>query len=301
MLERYILIYIFVCFALGLACLGVTLALVQRRSDRIARSFLAYYAALSIIVTSALLLAYTDTLSEPIASSTRFWLEYMESFIGRYGVMLTLPLFAHRVFAVKGRSRDRWILTITLVTFIGQHITEHVFGGTRWDDRGDVAEDLVFAGVAVYTCWVGFTRALRPGVYRPLAVRFNILVIVGLPGVAHDLFLSEVTGLRFYPLWYCVLSIVFTWTLFQHQKALGGARVPPEWDLSEREHEVVLLVQQGLSNKELAKHLGISVNTVKTHMRAIFEKSGTRSRIELMSRLMHVSPAPSTTDRDGRG
>jgi DNA-binding NarL/FixJ family response regulator len=56
----------------------------------------------------------------------------------------------------------------------------------------------------------------------------------------------------------------------------------PFADLSDREQQVVTLVCDGLSNKEAAKKLNVTEGTVKTHLHAIFEKLGVRSRIELM-------------------
>jgi DNA-binding NarL/FixJ family response regulator len=48
--------------------------------------------------------------------------------------------------------------------------------------------------------------------------------------------------------------------------------------LTRREREVLKLVAQGLSNKEIAKALVITTNTVKRHLKSIFEKLGVHTR-----------------------
>ena len=48
--------------------------------------------------------------------------------------------------------------------------------------------------------------------------------------------------------------------------------------LSPREKEVLSLVAQGLSNREIGLALFISPVTVKVHVRHIFEKLGVKSR-----------------------
>jgi len=50
--------------------------------------------------------------------------------------------------------------------------------------------------------------------------------------------------------------------------------------LTDREMEVLRLVAQGLNNRDIAKQLFISENTVKNHIRNILEKLHLHSRME---------------------
>jgi DNA-binding NarL/FixJ family response regulator len=53
--------------------------------------------------------------------------------------------------------------------------------------------------------------------------------------------------------------------------------------LSDRECEVLVLVGQGASNKEIATHLGIGVRTVETHVSNAMAKLRARSRTEVVN------------------
>lgn len=65
-----------------------------------------------------------------------------------------------------------------------------------------------------------------------------------------------------------------------------GACTPVEdSQLSARELEVAEAVVAGLSNKQVASGLGISVRTVENHLRSIFSKLGVTTRTRLAARL----------------
>jgi DNA-binding NarL/FixJ family response regulator len=50
--------------------------------------------------------------------------------------------------------------------------------------------------------------------------------------------------------------------------------------ITERELEVLKLAAQGLSNRDIARQLGISVRTAQTHLSNVFNKIGVGSRTE---------------------
>lgn len=64
----------------------------------------------------------------------------------------------------------------------------------------------------------------------------------------------------------------------------GETAQPLLEELTAREGEVLQLLAAGLSNKAIARRLGISEHTVKFHVAAIMSKLGTHSRTETLAR-----------------
>jgi DNA-binding NarL/FixJ family response regulator len=67
-----------------------------------------------------------------------------------------------------------------------------------------------------------------------------------------------------------------------------GASVPAAVDLTDRELEVLKLLDQNLSNKEIAERLVIEVGTVKNHVHSILGKLGASTREEASALLKMI-------------
>jgi len=83
----------------------------------------------------------------------------------------------------------------------------------------------------------------------------------------------------------------FTEQLFDVISDLSRVAVPPSiQSLSLREREILRLVAEGLSNKEIAAQLHLSVQTVKVYLTRIFHKLGVRNRVEAAQyALLHLN------------
>ncbi len=62
--------------------------------------------------------------------------------------------------------------------------------------------------------------------------------------------------------------------------------------ISKREHEVLLLMAQGLSNQEVADKLFVSLNTVKTHSSKLFEKLNVQRRTQAVQEAKKLGLVP---------
>ena len=68
----------------------------------------------------------------------------------------------------------------------------------------------------------------------------------------------------------------------------AGPLYPPEWNLTEREDEILGLWVTSHGLRSIGETLGLSESTVKTHVRHIYEKCGVHSRAELIALLDRV-------------
>lgn len=125
-----------------------------------------------------------------------------------------------------------------------------------------------------------FAHSVRGSVlYFPIIIRNELLGVLFLQ--------NDMSSKAFVPERYHVLSTIASQALFAiHATARFHAKLPlygPSLqaarkhaggvhDLTRREKEVLRLISKGLSNKEIAATLTITNETVKTHIKKIFEK-----------------------------
>ena len=131
---------------------------------------------------------------------------------------------------------------------------------------------------------------------RILVLTTFIVVLSMMPVILAGLFIPFIRAIstQVFFLAYSIVLLVFLFlgiSRMIHDR--DADRQPPVqkvdlsvYHITDREAEVIDLVGQGLTNKEIAAALSLSVNTVNNHIANIFGKTGVRSRIDLLN-LIH--------------
>jgi DNA-binding CsgD family transcriptional regulator len=115
-----------------------------------------------------------------------------------------------------------------------------------------------------------------------------------------------------------VLSRSGTWVVLHGASLVSGeshrvavivepahpARIAPllmsVYGLTEREQEVTRLVLQGNSTAEIAERLVVSTHTVQQHLKSVFDKTGVRSRRDLVGKVFFAHYEPRLRDNERR-
>ena len=115
-----------------------------------------------------------------------------------------------------------------------------------------------------------------------------------------------------------VLSRSGTWVVLHGASLVSGgahrvavivepahpARIAPllmsAYGLTEREQEVTRLVLQGNSTAEIAQRLVVSTHTIQQHLKRIFDKTGVRSRRDLVGKVFFTHYEPRLRDNEHR-
>jgi len=95
-----------------------------------------------------------------------------------------------------------------------------------------------------------------------------------------------------------VLPPTLTSSLFSHviERALkkGKGKLTNAVRMTKREREIILLIAEGLRNKEIAQRLNVATYTVKSHVHNILEKLALHSRLQIAT-YAHHDEAPAAT------
>lgn len=216
--------------------------------------------------------------------------------------------------------RMRWVSSVTIVYLVLSQILSITLG--RYDSyalqvengTGKLVLQILNAGYALLIVLIGIRclqllfRKYQKGAGRNVCLAMVLLLISYMAWIAYwdysTWYKTEENLLEIYAmdpliLLYAILSIILIYYFYKKDPLhLSESQIAPEdalkiiaqrCGLSEREEQVLALVNKGLSNKQIAAELSISENTVKRHVNNIFKKTETQGRHELLFKISSIT------------
>jgi DNA-binding CsgD family transcriptional regulator len=301
MLQHLHIFYVFLTLASGVVSLTLLALAYSQTKERSLECWLAFYTTFTLLVGANVVLFYMEANIQWASSYLFISFGYFESLILGYIVIFTLPVFLHELCGTTGAiRRNRLIGGLALTSSLVEHAAIFLFPQPSFSVFQNMFENTVMLGVLTYSSWLCFSswKHLREVSRQNLSRQLGFLLIFFLPGLFNDTFLDDLSSIRFFPLLYCGLSIVFARHIMKYYLSHASRQTASEpndrffalYNISPREQEVVPLILQGSSNQQIADTLFISPNTVKTHVRNIYAKLGVKNRVEFLTfmRDMHT-------------
>jgi DNA-binding CsgD family transcriptional regulator len=202
-----------------------------------------------------------------------------------------IPYFSTWIIAHPWRNPYKSVFIALAIGFLGLAAAGTVLGFPFWIR---VTMALLFLGVFLFTLAVLLKniRDIKDRDARMISLVCIALSLFMVPFIAADLAVAF-DHLATMPIYYFWVSLVILVYLFNYFKSLPMTRtsvINPQqlknYHITEREHEIVVLIREGLTSKEIASNLSISVSTVNNHIANIYSKTNVSSRIDLLNLLM---------------
>jgi len=150
-----------------------------------------------------------------------------------------------------------------------------IFTGMTWITRGSVS-------------WESKRKLPAMGI---LFVAFALVLVVDMFRGLFPSLLSLDRGYVVLPGFYAYLNLFLATSHFRDWEKSDSEGPDPSPSLlerhgiSEREREVLGLLAQGQTYREIADSLCISMATIKSHVSHLYEKTGTRNKVEIINLL----------------
>jgi DNA-binding CsgD family transcriptional regulator len=285
--PHLILFFYILCLFSGAAVLSIAGLYFIRTKNRALLAYIVLYSLLSLKILSWIVDAYAQSLGLVVPDA----LYYPLFEFSIYSIIWALPMFFNSFFQVPFRRAVNIACAAIAGAFIAVDAYQWISGGPR--DTSDLSSAIfgsVFLAAILYSIVLGFAfrRRLAHPIQKRVANGMIIMFVAFLPGFVMDSLPLSASPFVFSSLSYLswnAWTLVFTARAIVPLQATAAidARVLARFDLTKRETEVLERMSKGLSYKEIADALFVSLATVKTHIHRIYFKTGTKSRHALFA------------------
>jgi len=284
-----LLLYMF-AFATGCMTLVLSVVFHIRESYEWTKYFIIFHTSLLLVIVLQVLSVFVEVfLGDTIAYITGLVIQSLlvanVSFL-----IIFIPYFTTWIIAHPWRYPYRAIFFVLATFYLALSVLYMIFS-SLWVLQTVMM--LIFVGTLFFCIAVIIKnlKTIEQQDVRTVSKSIIILSFVMMPLLIISLIFPQWRYIS-YPIYFMAFSIIILVFLFIYfrripqveQQELTRERVA-QYHITDREYTVIQRIQTGMTNKEIAAELDISVNTVNNHVANIFAKTQVRSRIDLLNLL----------------
>lgn len=280
----------------GSASIGIALFIRSQHRKPVVGLFALFLASLFFIVLSMSLESYAMLL-DPASARVVTIVALAVMVVGAGGYMFAAPFFYHALVGVTlGRGVTALYLTLAAI-FVPLSLSIFILPTFR---PTLIALNVMLFGMVAYgIVYIGIRyrrigdRRLRRAVRVFLIVSAFFFPLMYLDSMLFFVpvapWIAELDGSAL-PLFFLVINILavhFAATYLAEPPYLTDGRVSAHFrgrfGISEREGEIIVMLMEGKTSREVGESLFISPKTVENHVYNIYQKTHVRNRIELVN------------------
>lgn len=288
--------YFIITYLIGLLSFGFIAFFYFSSKEQNIKKFLYFYGGFTTITTLNFISSYMRINIENYQNLLYYFLLYLENPVAFVSLIFTIPFYFHSFLEIKNHKNSNiFFAGLSISIFIIHNGFSFLSKQFQQMSYFPNIKNMTFLFVILYI-WVLLikTKDLPKQKKSFINKLVFVFLIVFLSTINDTLFLEQ-TGIKLFPLVYALIGILFARFFFSQIKSETNQIISTkilstendfdhfinEFHLSARELEVIYLLVDGKSYKEIAEELFISLNTVKTHIRNIYPKLGVSSRHEI--------------------
>lgn len=291
-MQHFLLFFWILAFSIGLSSLGMTLIQWLRNRDLESRDHFFVLVSFTLMVLALTIMNY---LSMNGITGVPALLSDLFSYLAMGYLSFQLVDFANAMTLHRHRGGIRILMAASVPVMILPAVLSLFYRALR--PLALLAFLMLGLSIAYIVYHAVFTKKKKVLFSREMALTINIASLICFPGfILVDVFYEWIPFIRnniprgFYsmPLFYLIWSVMNLRDQFlYHNRPPSVDTIPPEWELSPRERDVLALLLKGRTYGEIGEALYISLSTVKTHVERVYRKSGTTSKMELLMKFNH--------------
>lgn len=295
-MGQFILFSYILALIIGFITLGLTSSISFRTKDGKLFIYLIFYSAMAFDALAETIFRYL-LVNNPELADSNVYLTITNSFFKFY-VMFAILLMTHYFSNVRPIISS--VIKYALISIIGFIL--HIFT-INSDYKIELFNmqiiDILYYLIIFFIIGSSFIHFIkskpteRPNLDKieyQFLKKIVTLYTISMPLIINDDMQFLPILIRVSPFTFIILSIFtlqhfYKYHLFvggSHSKDLENSPLFDNYEITDREKATVLLVLEGLSNKDICGRLNISLSTVKSHIYSVYKKIGIKSRFELM-------------------